>query len=510
MTNKPYVGDVLTPQDILDHERTLLVAGVGSGKNTFFEERFPDKRILIATSMAAKVNETQVRIARKGINNVACITISKLAAMWQNWCNGEREMTPHLEGNRIVSRVFNYDIIVIDEAHALVVDASFANDRVMVLDFLQYGVRNQNVVLCTATPEPLLSSHCLAGFDYRVIDLLDTCRNLRPQKVIITSQDDFLKEMETEDGNIRDFSYLANARRTTTELSSYLYDKYGKEGIRTYNADDRFNEEDPTDYLISTSCSREGLNVHNQEPSIVAVETHDPLLAYQFAGRFRNGVAALYILYDVNSKKQIPDNSNLNSLAMNLAALPTDSVQLGNDSLLEVTGGYAYRSPYSDDVLYNKYRKFSILRSNQIKDSFKEDPVGLFSKYFENIEYREEICLKTSSEGRKLLKANSMKNYAKFEKYLDELYFKNRSEDGVWYASAEEMDKVLEESKRMNIKRVGKDVEYTDPYYLVKDFGYERERGSTNNQRRKYHSLKLIKLKNIYYNLESDGVVMVI
>lgn len=471
-----YISDAITPHDILCHERTLLVAGVGSGKNTFFENGFRDKRVLIATSMAAKRNETQTRLTQRDVQNVSCITFSQLATMWRDWCNGKRE-------TGIGGRVFNYDLIVIDEAHALIVDASFANDRVTVLDFLQYGVRNQCVVLCTATPEPLLSSHCLAGFEYHVIDLLDTCRNILPEKVIITTQADFFRDMEATD---KQFSYLANARRTTTELSSYLYEKYGKENIRTYNADDRFNENDPTDYLISTSCSREGLNVNNQLLMVAAVETHDPLLAYQFAGRFRNGISTLYVLYDVKQKKVNLDNDNRNGLAMNLAALPADCVQLDNDSLLDVSGGFAYRGSFTDEVHYNRVKVFSILRSNKIKDDFKADPVALFGAYFKNIEYRAEECLASSAEGKKMLREVDSQHRQRFEDYISEIYDKGKNKDNVWVTDDETLSGILAKSKVMNIKN-DKDVYFKNALTLMKYFGYNVYRGSRNTERDSYH-----------------------
>ena len=505
--DKPYIGDVLTPQEILDHPCSLLIAGVGSGKNTFFEEQFPDKQVLIVTSMRAKKDETDASLEQRGITNVTCWTYATMAKQWIDWCAGDREHAVHLRGRDIIRRVFDYDLIVIDEAHALIVDATFADDRITLLDFLQWGVMNQSVVLSTATPEPLLSSHCLTGVDYHVIDLLDTCRNLLPKRVIITSQEDFFDRMADGQGGIQDFSYLANGRETLDDLASYLYEKYGRKSIQTYNSDQRFSGDGVVEYLFSTSCSREGLNVYNESPMTVAVETHDPLLAYQYAGRFRNGVSDLYILYDVTQNKNNLDTDE-NDLAMILASLHTDCVPLDNESLLALTSGFAYKSWYTDELLYNSVKKEAILRLRKINKAFKRNPRALFETYFENVVYHHNICLSASSSGKKVLKEIDRKNYIDFEKYVDGLYDENKGSDGVWCVSEEQMKELLEESKELNIRHKRTHTEFKDAPALLRQFGYTVKRCATNPTNKKYTFRKLTKKNTVYYIDGTEGVIV--
>lgn len=499
MGNK-YLSEVLSPKDIFAHEKILLVAGVGAGKNTFFEQKFSKYKVLLVTSMRAKVDETNNRLGAN--KNIDCMTYFQFAEMWREWCAGERSLTHN--------RIFDYDLIVLDEAHALMIDATFAADRVVILDYLHYREfvqrknANQTIILCTATPQPLYE-YCGVN-DYFMIDVRETCINILPKKVVITTLEQFLSEIEEDDKkNVKPFSYLANKRETLDDLASTLDNRYGLKNIRTFCADEKVDLDKVDDTLFSTQVAREGINVNNKQPAIVAVETHDMLIAYQYAGRFRHGVDVLYILWNVPNYKQRIKSSQ-NNLAMFLAACPEESATLDDETLLETTGGFAYRSYFKDEVMYNTVKKNSIMRQKKIFDDFKEDPKGAVFDYFglngNCVRYDFELCQLSTKDGRKALKETNRSNYAKFEKIIDSMYDEKKdTTTNEWLVDGDTLDGILKLSHEFSIKSERGKTSHTKPARVLKQFGYHVDYVTTNPKYvERYHSRLVRKKNKVYYD----------
>lgn len=495
MTNKPYVGDVLTPQDILDHERTLLVAGVGSGKNTFFEEQFPDKKVLIVTSRTAKVNQSISDLARRGIHNVAYWTYSKLAKEWLAYC---KTKTPHKHWyvDHSEHSVFDvaYDLIVFDEVHALVVDATFADDRTICYDFLQWGTRidgykNPILVFSTATPQPLLSYCRDNGF--REVNLFNTCRNILPRRIVVRRQADILREI-----GINPFSYFTTMKTEFPNLLAYMYQLHnGKEKMDIYYAGKKAEDTLP-DNVFATSVFREAINIHNENPATVVVESHDPLTAYQFAGRFRGGIDTLYIVWNA---KQVSNTLSYDAESWYRFQLKQNPIWCGKpEEIAALTNGFIVQSPYASNLYFNEWKLEGIRHEENVLRDFKNRPQTTLADYFgDGVTYDvpsiEELGNPTNHQD---LYKTSGSNMQDFKKYLDEFMGRHGvGSVGVTLRprGGKEYEYIISKSEKDELMRIARDkfgvvnpktgMEYKQAKRFFESFGYSIDKGSKDKSK---------------------------
>ena len=473
-----FLSDVLTPETILEHPRLLLRAGVGAGKNTFFENAFPDKKVLILTSRRAKADEGNESAADK--ENVLYETYHKFASDWKQ----NKEQT--------------WDILVCDEVHALVTDSTFANDMITIFDYFEQYEENRRteeepvecVVFMTATPQPI-EKYC-ERHDFYTIDLFTKCRNLTPEKIIITTQDDFLQQR----GNVP-FSYYATQKKVFKNLLSVLYSKYGKCNIQTYTAGSPCNVKNLSDEVFTTSVYREGVNFYNDETAIVAVESHDPLEMYQFAGRFRGSVKELWVIYDAPQNHTVVSDQKKNLAFLLTQADPCLTESLDDKFILTTTDGMAYRSCSTGQVKYNDVKLEAIRRYEDVLKSFKNYADEVVRRYFGSdvdVEWRQMLCLDRKFRS-KLLKEVSYDNMKDFEIRLKkELEGRNvgTTSDGTYRVSRNDLAEIVELSKEYNIVNSDK-VSYRNGVRLLQAFNYIVEKKADRHKNRKSNNYVIVK-----------------
>ncbi len=457
---------------------------MGAGKNTFFENAFPDKKVLILTSRRAKADEGNESAADK--ENVLYETYHKFASDWKQ----NKEQT--------------WDILVCDEVHALVTDSTFANDMITIFDYFDVlfagSTKKENtrpeptVVFMTATPQPI-EKYC-EQHGFYTIDLFTKCRNLTPEKIIITTQDDFLQQR----GNVP-FSYYATQKKVFKNLLSVLYSKYGKRNIQTYTAGSPCNVKNLSDEVFTTSVYREGVNFYNDETAIVAVESHDPLEMYQFAGRFRGSVKELWVIYDAPQNHTVVSDQKKNLAFLLTQADPCLTESLDDNFILTTTDGMAYRSCSTGQVKYNEVKLEAIRRYENVLMSFKNYADTTVRKYFGNdvkIEWRRMLCLDRRFRS-KILKEVSYDNVKDFEIRLKkELESRNvgTTSDGTYRVSRNDLAEIVELSKGYNI--VGsKGVGFKKPGNLLQMFGFEIVRDNDRHVSRNVNRLVTVVKKQV-------------
>ena len=164
------LSEVIKYKEHIEPYRIIeIVSGVGSGKNYWVENVLMESnRVLLITSRKAKVEETKTRT---GVNN--CIDISKRekdalkyvfsadkkegSCICSNWQIEYYMKKRYLSTDEKTHLWKFFDIIVIDEAHSLATDATYADAPFYVLDFIRGAYKQSNIpiVLMTATHAPI-------------------------------------------------------------------------------------------------------------------------------------------------------------------------------------------------------------------------------------------------------------------------------------------------------------------------------------------------------------------
>ena len=337
-------------RDILPYRLIRISAGVGAGKNSWVNEIADKKKsnganfnTLLITSRAATANAQAAKmgadrwidlekIARNnfgsGVHNKVVVTNSGLERFIKKLSNSGSTTDDPCFWNR-------FDFIIMDEAHSLTTDAVFADSPFYVYQFLRQAVRRGNkdcrVILMTGTPEPIdwlftdeLKSHHL----YKELDLLGVCRHLEPEEVILEPVSFVLQDIHRCLREGKCLIYFAQTIERIRELLDTLL-KGGVDedciGIAYADSDQDqnfskkmvarkeeirkslLNEETLPENIkvfLTTSQNKEGVNINNENIRIMFSESCQRAELVQMAGRLRNGLDTLLVVYDAEKRNR--------------------------------------------------------------------------------------------------------------------------------------------------------------------------------------------------------------
>jgi len=327
-----YLSDYITEKIDISKlgKKTCIVSGVGSGKNYWVEnELVKHGNILLITSRKAKVDETKLSSIFKGkfeANEVGNYVVYTNSAM-------ERIIK-----NTIIHGAYNsfceyFQYVVIDEAHSLITDSTFSEASFHLWSFIRKLSDRMKFILMTGTVKPI--EKLLKDDGWHIIDCMEECINIRPNRIIIESYDNALKQIKGTKTKDEKIIYMANS---ATNIAKNLYEEIQKKceiskreialSMSDSKAESLLKEDSPSDYerlketyesivnnseipsniklLLTTSRLKEGINIKNDNINEIYCESHMSADILQFAGRVRTGVDTLYI---VDGVKQ--NNNNL-------------------------------------------------------------------------------------------------------------------------------------------------------------------------------------------------------
>lgn len=394
----PYLSDVISCEtDIAPYRYVQIYAGVGSGKNKFinrFVNGDPKRRILnmivmVITSRRSKVDELH---ADEGASYACCV--GKLGNMTSEvYDEGDWErFQAHLRtiksacGDQsfykksvactnafiesYIRNVYNpadpgthlwnlFDIIVVDEFHALVMDASYqsapfyVNSLIWEIAYRHHradekeakNVDNpeasilrplcKHLVLMTGTPDTV-RKYPVPYIEPHVLDMMDVCVNVVPKNVYFLDRKQARDLIERFLADNRRCIYFTNhatlpeefCKGTTIDLSTVAVSFSKKELRNLLAACAKIPESQRTEdgqkkaqiytnmlavensisngglipsqfsLLLTTSRNKEGINIKSEDINDVFVESHNISDIKQMAGRVRHGTENLYIIVD--------------------------------------------------------------------------------------------------------------------------------------------------------------------------------------------------------------------
>lgn len=368
--------------DIKPHVLTMLYAGVGSGKNHFinqliagYEDTLHDGTkvkldplyVLVITSRRSKVNELLTE---------EDLPIDDKIGKW-NWFRQfisipaylpidrtDKQITlesPHdirtyyprsvACTNAFIECFFQYihhsqdilthlwelfDLIVIDEAHSLVMDASYQSAPFCVNELIrEFCARHKaaeedpehhkaplckNMLLMTGSVAPMKK------YDFpvepHVIDRMAECVNVVPHNIHFMTAKDAKSQLSKQLANGEKAVYFTNH---TPSLSAFCKDTSINPDVVAVSFSDKekratLAKEEPTAFermervedaiathnripddirlWLTTSRNNEGINILNEDIDHLYVESHIQSNIIQIAGRIRKGVNHMYIIVD--------------------------------------------------------------------------------------------------------------------------------------------------------------------------------------------------------------------
>ena len=425
----PHLSDAISYEtDIAPYQYIHIYAGVGSGKNTFINRfvngdhkyKIPKMIVLVITSRRSKADELH---ADEEAEYACCV------GKWGNMTSevydeGDLErFKEHLrtiqcewgeqsfyqqsvactnafieayiknvyDPNDPGTHLWNlFDMIVVDEFHSLVMDASYQSSPFYVNSLIweisrRFHLAEQkasgeiddpedtiapplckHLILMTGTPTTV-KKYPVPDIKPHILDMMDTCINVAPKNIWFLDMKQARELMTKLLEQNKRCIYFANhvlypenfITGTTIDPSAVAVsfsDKKRRDALTAaakIDPDDRNEEQKILAQIytnmveaensittsssipprfklwITTSRNKEGINIKDKDINNIFVESHNISDIIQMAGRVRHGAENLYIIVDPPShKKELFPEDHIRSMRY----LAPDVRKLSNDS----------------------------------------------------------------------------------------------------------------------------------------------------------------------------------
>ena len=370
-------------EDIQPNRFVQIYAGVGSGKNYFIEQlmkghtdhlkdgstlELEKQTVLLITSRRAKVDETltdedlpadgkvgkwdefhivyddegepikplgKCRVldsewGRRRVYQRSVVCTNAFIEKYLQYRYDPRDITTHLWEL--------FDLIVVDEVHSMVLDASYQSAPFYVhelinkfLELHKWADKDpskyrrplcKNIILMTGSPDPIENFNVpKKGI---LLDKFDECRNVVPRNIHFITSEDAKQQIASQIGRGERAVYFTNhvvlpdvfcadvdipVDRVAVSFSDpERRTKLEQTDPEAFNRMERAenslmkHSELPEDIslFLTTSRNKEGININNTDVQHLYIESHIRSDVIQMAGRIRSGVENMYIITDTS------------------------------------------------------------------------------------------------------------------------------------------------------------------------------------------------------------------
>ena len=399
----PYLSEIIDlERDILPHRVVLLHAGVGAGKNTWTKILAQKGyRILLITSRRVTAD-----VQAKNLDADKKIDIDRLIDLDDAW----GEIAPDVQ-KRVVctnSQIENFvknkyipddpkthiwnkfDFIILDEAHSLTTDASFADSVFYVFKFLKHAYSqnpNCHIIFMTGTPQPI--EWMFRKKSVHRLLLFAKCKHVDPENVYLVPSDFAIRNLKNNWNRNQRTIYFTNSTTRILECVKLLTDMGIPEddiGI-SYNPSEKdasFSAElierrsiiekslreqecvpKNVKILLTTVKNREGINILDTDIKIMYAESHHSAELTQMAGRVRNGLEKFFVLYDAAEHV-----SNTNRYNERLEYHCVDSANKTYNDYIQYFADI-YKPFPKEEIIKTVEAKFQMIRFNPFSEKFE-------------------------------------------------------------------------------------------------------------------------------------------
>ena len=373
MGNKWLADAISYKEDIEPYQFIKIFSGVGSGKNTFIDKlvngytstcrdgseyEVERKYVLQITSRRAKVNEQLesnevVYDPRVGLFDQSSNAVLWLDEKYDDYYESPTIELPHLGGwgtqrvykrscactNAKIGQYIKYqynpldlathpwerfDMIVIDEVHSLLADASYQSAPFYVRQLIKETLKHSKVckvIVMTGTPDLLLNDPLFEGA--HELNLMKECVNLTPSRLVyvdsMQAKDRYLSMLKDKEKAVYFANHISRIMMLLKEAPEELLDciavsfsnqskinmlkeKYSKVYENMCTATQMIAQEmklpDELVMFLTTSKNKEGINIKNGDIKTMFIEAHTSHDVLQMAGRLRLGIETLYLVVD--------------------------------------------------------------------------------------------------------------------------------------------------------------------------------------------------------------------
>lgn len=330
--------------DVIDYEKHIapyriidIIAGVGAGKNYWAEKVLaPEYRVLVITSRKAKVNEVKglsksldfTNLEKNSLNLLWKYKVLKSSCICNSWQIESYMKNKYIPGDKSTYLWEFFDIIIFDEAHSLVTDATFANAPFYALEFMEsvYKFSNKKIIMMTGTHNTIKNLiHLKDKEKYINHNFMEECLCVKPKSIRYESKRASLRRLvrlynENKNEKWHTIYFATTIDSIKTVINFLLDNDIPEEHIAiSYSEEEKHfsdvlmqNKEDTEKYLmnhkdipdnikifISTSKNKEGINIENEHYKWdVFIESHWYDEIQQMWGRVRYNLDEITIIHD--------------------------------------------------------------------------------------------------------------------------------------------------------------------------------------------------------------------
>lgn len=377
---KRYLSEAIDyDRDIEPYQFIKIYAGVGSGKNTLIdnlvkgdgiehksnpsEKKYVErKNVLLISSRRAKVDE---QLEQEGVAYDPVILSNIFIPYWllenpkyENKHDARIVELPDLSGwgksrvyeqsavltnagvehsimkqylpNEAASQPWlRFDMIVIDEVHSLLADASYQSAPFYVRRLIEKTLEaNKACKVIVMTGSPQILDGIPLFENAHMLNMMEQCENVVPESICFITAKEAMTKQKAMLQKGKKFVAFFNHIRTMKKLFDEMPDKVvmsfsdAEQLSKLKNTNEQaYNRMDqvkrslaveqrlPEDILafLTTSRNKEGINIKNEDIEAMFVEAHVDIDVVQMAGRIRHGVKTLYVIVD---SAQYPDKES--------------------------------------------------------------------------------------------------------------------------------------------------------------------------------------------------------
>jgi len=348
-----HLSDVIDlERDIGTHRLIRLIAGVGAGKNTWVNAlAMQGYRVLLITS---RVTTAQAQAKKMGADRWLDFDRLFEVDIEEEWgslppnaqkkvvCTNahiEKYATLRYDPDKPKTHIWDkFDFIILDEAHSMTEDATFADAPFYIQRFLNhahhYGTHCK-IIMMTGTPEPIdwLFDSQKSQEIVHTLDYFHQCIHMEPKNVRFAPRtlafDQLLRHYKRQERTI----YFANTGKSMQELVRQLEaNGVAEDDIGISYADDAEKDKLFSPILVSkrerikqalteterlpadikiwitTTQNKEGISIEDNDIRNMFTESHKLADLKQMAGRLRNGMDNFVVIFDVSGH---PSSSTL-------------------------------------------------------------------------------------------------------------------------------------------------------------------------------------------------------
>ena len=416
---KLYLSETIDyDRDIAPYQFIKIYAGVGSGKNGFVDRLIQGgyfkhadgsdvekQHVLLITSRRSKVDEQ--------LNSDDVVydpVIGAFDGIGMNWLgydpkyedyyNSPTMLLPDLDGwgemqiyrrscvNTNAKIEWNlkehyqkqnaashpwerFDIIVIDEVHAVLADACYQSAPFYVRRLIEETLKNSTkckVIVMTGTPD-VLDDYALFK-EAHLLNRMESCICVRPQAVAFITREEARAKQEAmlkaREKFIAFFNHIKDTKAFLKEYAQIIAVSFSdverrrefkKEDAKAYN---RMIETEqyianhkriPDDLVafMTTGKNKEGINIENEDIRTMFIEVHSQVDVVQMAGRVRHAVEKLYVVID---SKAHPD---MESRHEDMFSEQPETLHAINHYYQALCAKYDYMDPEEDPYCRTAY-----------------------------------------------------------------------------------------------------------------------------------------------------------